>query len=46
VVGLAASMIWDLAPGGMIVLVAAGVFVVVAALKRSAPRTLRQEEHA
>ena len=46
VVGLAASRIWGLAPGGTIVLVAAAWFAVVAVVKRAAPRALRQEEHA
>jgi zinc transport system permease protein len=35
VAGLAASRVWGLAPGGTIVLVAAGVFVVLALLRRS-----------
>ena len=34
VAGLAASRIWDLAPGGTIVLLAAGVFMVVALVTR------------
>jgi zinc transport system permease protein len=46
VLGLGLSRVWDLAPGGTIVLVAAGVFGVVAVVKRTAPRALRQEEHA
>jgi zinc transport system permease protein len=45
VLGLAVSVIADLAPGGTIVLVAAGIFAVLGAVKRSAPRALRQEEH-
>ncbi len=45
-VGLSLARIWDLAPGGTIVLVAAAVFGLVAGVKRSAPRGLRQEEHA
>jgi zinc transport system permease protein len=45
VAGLAFSVFWNLAPGGTIVLVAAGIFGVVAAIKRTAPRALRQEEH-
>lgn len=36
VAGLSASMIWGLAPGGSIVLVAAGCFAVVAAVGRGA----------
>jgi zinc transport system permease protein len=44
--GLGLSRVWDLAPGGTIVLVASGIFGVVAAVKRTAPRGLRQEEHA
>jgi zinc transport system permease protein len=46
VVGLAASRIWNLAPSGVIVLVAAALFGIVSMGKRAAPRTLRQEEHA
>ena len=38
VAGLVASRVWDLAPGGTIVLVTAGVFVVVATLARSLRR--------
>ena len=38
VAGLIASRVWDLAPGGTIVLVTAGVFVVVATLARSLRR--------
>jgi zinc transport system permease protein len=39
VLGLAASRIWGLAPGGTIVLIAAGVFALVAIVKRGvAPR--------
>jgi ABC-type Mn2+/Zn2+ transport system permease subunit len=45
VLGLAFSRIWDLAPSGTIVLVAALTFGVVAAATRSAPRALRLEEH-
>jgi zinc transport system permease protein len=45
VVGLAIARVADLAPGGTIVLVAAAVFGVVAAITRTAPRALRQEEH-
>jgi zinc transport system permease protein len=44
--GLSLSRVWNLAPGGTIVLVAAALFASVAAIKRSAPRALRQEEHA
>jgi zinc transport system permease protein len=46
VIGLGLSRLFDLAPGGTIVLVASGIFGVVAAVKRTAPRALRQEEHA
>ncbi|HEY7477512.1 MAG TPA: metal ABC transporter permease [Actinomycetota bacterium] len=45
VIGLTLTGVFDLAPGGAIVLVAAAVFGIVAAVKRSAPRALRQEEH-
>ena len=38
IAGLAASRIWGLAPGGAIVLVAAGCFAVVAAVKRTGGR--------
>jgi zinc transport system permease protein len=38
IVGLAASRIWGLAPGGAIVLVAASCFAVVAVVKRSGGR--------
>jgi zinc transport system permease protein len=39
VAGLEASWIWDLAPGGTTVLIAAGVFALVAVVKRGvAPR--------
>lgn len=44
IVGLSFARIWDLAPGGTIVLVAAAVFGLVATVKRSAPTALRQEE--
>ena len=45
VVGLAASRIWGTAPGGTIVLIAAGVFAVVAVAKRGvAPRLPATEE--
>ena len=46
VAGLTASWFWDLAPSGAIVLAAACVFAVVSLVKRTAPRSLRQEEHA
>jgi zinc transport system permease protein len=46
VVGLSSARFWNLAPSGAIVLVAAAVFGVVSILKRAAPRTLVQEEHA
>ncbi len=45
VLGLTAARVWDLAPSGAIVLVAAAVFGVVSAAKRAAPRALRLEEH-
>lgn len=44
VLGLAASRIIGLAPGGTIVLVAAGWFAVVAGVKRAAPRPLGEAE--
>jgi len=46
VVGLAASRIWGLAPGGAIVLVAAGCFGVVAVARHGASRALSLEEAA
>ncbi len=46
VAGLTASWFWDLAPSGAIVLAAACVFAAVSLAKRTAPRSLRQEEHA
>jgi zinc transport system permease protein len=46
VVGLAASRIWGLAPGGAIVLVTSGCFAVVAALKRGGGRVPFAEEAA
>jgi ABC-type Mn2+/Zn2+ transport system permease subunit len=39
------SYTWDVAAGGMIVLVAASLFAVLAVVTRRAPRALRQEEH-
>jgi zinc transport system permease protein len=45
VTGLAASRLWDLAPSGAIVLVAAGTFGIVSVGKRATPRALRLEEH-
>ncbi|MEP6973750.1 MAG: metal ABC transporter permease [Actinomycetota bacterium] len=45
VVGLAAARIWDLAPSGSIVLVAAAVFGIVSVLKRAVPHPLRLEAH-
>ena len=42
VLGLAASMIWGLAPGGSIVLVAAGCFAVVAVVKRGTGTAARR----
>lgn len=41
VAGLAASRVWGLAPGGTIVLVTAGAFLVVAVLARTLRRGLR-----
>jgi zinc transport system permease protein len=38
VVGLAISRVWNLAPGGTIVLLTAAVFVVVAAITRRVPK--------
>jgi len=46
VAGLAAAWFWDIAPSGTIVLAAACVFAIVSIAKRTAPRSLRQEEHA
>jgi zinc transport system permease protein len=43
VAGLAAARIWGLAPSGMIVLIAAGVFALVAIGKRGAAFRLRTE---
>jgi zinc transport system permease protein len=43
VAGLAASRLWGLAPGGTIVLIAAGVFVVVALVKRATIPKLQAE---
>ena len=43
IVGLAAARIWGLAPSGMIVLIAAGVFALVAIGKRGAAFRLRAE---
>jgi zinc transport system permease protein len=37
IVGLTLARLWGLAPGGSIVLVAAGIFLVVAALRRALP---------
>jgi zinc transport system permease protein len=45
-VGLACSRFWNLAPSGAIVLVTAAVFAVVSIVRRAAPRTIVQEEHA
>jgi zinc transport system permease protein len=44
IVGLAASRVWGLAPGGTIVLLAAAVFGVVAVVKREAAPRLPSEE--
>jgi zinc transport system permease protein len=41
--GLAASRIWGLAPGGAVVLIAAGVFLLVALVDRSLPGSVRLE---
>jgi zinc transport system permease protein len=46
VAGLTAAWFWDIAPSGAIVLSAAFVFAVASFVKRAAPRSLRQEEHA
>jgi zinc transport system permease protein len=46
VAGLWAAWIWPLAPSGAIVLAAALIFTVCSTVKRAAPRSLRQEEHA
>ncbi len=43
VAGLASSRIWDLAPSGMIVLIAAGAFAVTAVVKRGAAFRLSAE---
>ncbi|HSJ50715.1 MAG TPA: metal ABC transporter permease [Actinomycetota bacterium] len=44
VVGLAAARVWDLAPGGTIVLVAAAVFAVVGVVRRGVTARLLQRE--
>jgi zinc transport system permease protein len=41
--GLAASRLWGLAPGGAVVLIAAGAFLLVALAKRSLPGSVRLE---
>ena len=46
ILGLAASRLWDLAPSGAIVLVAALTFAISSVVKRAAPRALQLEEHA
>jgi zinc transport system permease protein len=46
VAGLWAAWIWPLAPSGAIVLAAALIFTIYSIVKRAAPRSLRQEEHA
>jgi zinc transport system permease protein len=46
VAGLAVAWFWDIAPSGAMVLAAASVFAIVSIAKRTAPRSLRQEEHA
>jgi zinc transport system permease protein len=43
IAGLTASRVWGLAPGGAIVLVAAGVFCAVALSRRATPRGLVSE---
>jgi zinc transport system permease protein len=43
VAGLVGSRFWDLAPGGAIVLVAAGIFLVVATIGRARPGQLTLE---
>lgn len=43
IAGLAAARIWGLAPSGMIVLIAAGIFAVIALVKRGAAPRLRAE---
>jgi zinc transport system permease protein len=43
VAGLAVSRIWGLAPGGTIVLVAAAIFLAVAAIRRSVPGGIATE---
>jgi zinc transport system permease protein len=44
--GLAGARVWNLAPSGAIVLVAAVMFTIASIVKRTAPRTIVQEEHA
>ena len=44
VAGLVATRVWDLAPGGTIVLIAAGIFVVVAVATKRAGRLPVREE--
>ncbi|HEX6844634.1 MAG TPA: metal ABC transporter permease [Actinomycetota bacterium] len=44
--GLGLGLLLDVEPGGMIVLLASGVFAATALITRRAPRTLQQEEHA
>jgi zinc transport system permease protein len=44
VAGLVATRVWDVAPGGTIVLIAAGVFVVVALLTRTTGHLPLREE--
>ena len=46
IAGLAASRVWDLAPGGTIVLIAAGAFALVALITRTMGRLpVREEVH-
>jgi ABC-type Mn2+/Zn2+ transport system permease subunit len=46
IAGLAASRIWGLAPGGIIVLIAASVFVLVALVRRGVGARLQASEGA
>jgi zinc transport system permease protein len=46
ILGLAASRLWGLAPGGTIVLIAAGVFAVIATARRGTPPRLPVTEGA
>jgi zinc transport system permease protein len=44
--GLGLGLALDVEPGGLIVLLASGVFAVITVATRRVPRMLRQEEHA